>query len=102
MQPRHQNWFEGWRLAGALTLVLAGLCIWIAAMRQFEVEGVRMVIRFTARSSLLFFCLPSPHPLWRDFGLPRERAGCGATGAISESPSRPRTAFTPSPSPASP
>jgi DMSO/TMAO reductase YedYZ heme-binding membrane subunit len=26
-------------------------------MRQFEVEGVRMVIRFTARSSLLFFCL---------------------------------------------
>jgi DMSO/TMAO reductase YedYZ heme-binding membrane subunit len=26
-------------------------------MRQFEVEGVRMVIRFTARTSLLFFCL---------------------------------------------
>lgn len=26
-------------------------------MRQFEVEGVRMVIRFTARSSLLLFCL---------------------------------------------
>ena len=26
-------------------------------MRGFEVEGVRMVIRFTARSSLLLFCL---------------------------------------------
>ena len=26
-------------------------------MRHFEVDGVRMVIRFTARTSLLFFCL---------------------------------------------
>src|SRR5204862_8042774 len=26
-------------------------------MRGFEVAGVRMVIRFTARTSLLFFCL---------------------------------------------
>src|ERR1700760_4087866 len=26
-------------------------------MRQFEVEGVRMLIRFTARTSLLLFCL---------------------------------------------
>ena len=26
-------------------------------MRQFDVDGVRMVIRFTARTSLLFFCL---------------------------------------------
>ena len=53
----HRNWFEGWRLFGLLTLTLIGLSIWIAAMRQFEVEGVRMVIRFTARTSLLFFCL---------------------------------------------
>src|SRR6478752_7720264 len=51
-----QNRFEGWRLFAVLTLALAGLCIWIAAMRQFEVDGVRMVIRFTARTSLLFFC----------------------------------------------
>jgi DMSO/TMAO reductase YedYZ heme-binding membrane subunit len=40
-----------------LTLTLIALCVWIAGMRQFEVEGVRMVIRFTARTSLLFFCL---------------------------------------------
>jgi sulfoxide reductase heme-binding subunit YedZ len=57
MPSHRQNWFEGWRLFAVLTLVLASLCIWIAGMRQFEVDGVRMVIRFTARTSLLFFCL---------------------------------------------
>ena len=55
--PRRQSWFEGWRLLAALTLSLIALSLWIASMRQFEVEGVRMVIRFTARSSLLLFCL---------------------------------------------
>jgi methionine sulfoxide reductase heme-binding subunit len=57
MPSDRQNWFEGWRLFAVLTLVLVSLCIWIAGMRQFEVDGVRMVIRFTARTSLLFFCL---------------------------------------------
>jgi len=52
-----QNWFEGWRLLAVLSLILVALSLWIASMRQFEVEGVRMVIRFTARSSLLLFCL---------------------------------------------
>jgi sulfoxide reductase heme-binding subunit YedZ len=52
-----QTWFEGWRLFALLTLVLTVLCLWIAGMRGFEVDGVRMVIRFTARTSLLFFCL---------------------------------------------
>src|SRR5450631_3936955 len=52
-----QNWFEGWRLFAVLALTLIALSIWIAGMRQFEVDGVRMVIRFTARSSLLLFCL---------------------------------------------
>jgi len=52
-----QSWLEGWRLLAALTLSLVALSLWIAAMRQFEVEGVRMVIRFTARSSLTLFCL---------------------------------------------
>jgi DMSO/TMAO reductase YedYZ heme-binding membrane subunit len=54
---QRQSWLEGWRLLAALTLSLIALSLWIAAMRQFEVEGVRMVIRFTARSSLLLFCL---------------------------------------------
>src|ERR1700731_3779677 len=55
--PARQNWFEGWRLFAVLTLTLIALSVWIAGMRQFEVEGVRMVIRFTARGSLLLFCL---------------------------------------------
>ena len=57
MATRQHTWFEGWRLFAVLTVTLIGLSIWIAAMRQFEVDGVRMVIRFTARTSLLFFCL---------------------------------------------
>src|SRR5882762_11005804 len=57
MPTARQNWLEGWQLFGVLTLTLIALCIWIAGMRQFEAEGVRMVIRFTARTSLLFFCL---------------------------------------------
>src|SRR3954447_23189028 len=55
--PARQNWFEGWRLFAVLALTLLALSVWIAGMRQFEVEGVRMVIRFTARSSLLLFCI---------------------------------------------
>jgi DMSO/TMAO reductase YedYZ heme-binding membrane subunit len=57
MKSDHLDWFEGWRLLAVLTLSLVALSAWIAAMRGFEVEGVRMVIRFTARSSLLLFCL---------------------------------------------
>lgn len=54
---QRQIWLEGWRLLAVLTLSLIALSLWIASMRLFEVEGVRMVIRFTARSSLLLFCL---------------------------------------------
>ena len=57
MPSHRQNWFEGWRLFALLALVLVALSVWIASMRGFEVDGVRMVIRFTARTSLLFFCL---------------------------------------------
>jgi DMSO/TMAO reductase YedYZ heme-binding membrane subunit len=57
MTPHRQNWYDGWRLFWVFSLTLAALCVWIAGMRQFEADGVRMVIRFTARTSLLFFCL---------------------------------------------
>src|ERR1700726_2185928 len=57
MPSLRPNWFEGWRLFAVLTLALIAFSIWIAGMRQFEADGVRMVIRFTARTSLLFFCL---------------------------------------------
>ncbi|MCK1638496.1 hypothetical protein IVA95_13010 [Bradyrhizobium sp. 157] len=55
--PTHQKWFEGWRLLALLSLTLLAMSIWIAGMRSFEVDGVRMVIRFTARTSLVLFCL---------------------------------------------
>jgi hypothetical protein len=52
-----KTWFEGWRLFAVLALVLIGLCIGLAGMRHFDTDGIRMVIRFTARTSLLLFCL---------------------------------------------
>jgi len=52
-----KSWLEGWRLLATLTLVLLVLSAGIAGMRDFEVEGIRAVIRFTARSSLVLFCL---------------------------------------------
>src|SRR3954454_2645890 len=57
MTSHRQRWFDGWRLLRAPGRTLVALCVWIAGMRQFEVDGVRLVIRFTARTSLLFFCL---------------------------------------------
>jgi methionine sulfoxide reductase heme-binding subunit len=51
------GFFERWRLFAVLTLTLIALSVWIAGMRHFEVEGVRMVIRFTARTSLVLFCM---------------------------------------------
>jgi sulfoxide reductase heme-binding subunit YedZ len=90
MPSHRKNWFEGWRLFAVLTLVLIVLSIWIAGMRQFEVDGVRMVIRFTARTSLLFFCLafsaaalarlwPNAWTRWQR----RNRRTLGATFAAS-------------------
>src|SRR5579864_595012 len=49
-----------------LMLTLAALSLWMADWRAFEVDGVRMAIRFTAKTSLLFFCLAfSAGALWR-------------------------------------
>ena len=90
MPRQRQNWFEGWRLFAVLALTLTALCLWIAGMRQFEVDGIRMVIRFTARSSLLLFCLafgaaalarlwPQPWTRW----LLRNRRYIGVSFAAS-------------------
>jgi DMSO/TMAO reductase YedYZ heme-binding membrane subunit len=57
MSRPQANWFEGYRLLALLCLLVAGLSAWLGAIRGFETEGVRMVIRFTARSSLILFCL---------------------------------------------
>jgi sulfoxide reductase heme-binding subunit YedZ len=76
MQARRQGYLEGWYLFGALALVMTVLALWLASMRGFEVDGVRMVVRYTARSSLLLFCLafsasalarlwPTPFTRWQ-------------------------------------
>jgi sulfoxide reductase heme-binding subunit YedZ len=57
MSMQRQNWFDGWRLFSVLASVLIALCAGIAASHQFDADAMRMVIRFTARTSLLFFCL---------------------------------------------
>lgn len=57
MIMQRQDWFEGWRLFALLTLTLIALCVGIAGLRQFDIDGIRMVIRFTARTSLVLFCL---------------------------------------------
>ena len=86
----HQKWFEGWRLFALLSLTLLALSIWIAGMRHFEVEGVRMVIRFTARTSLTLFCLAFAAAalalLWPNAGtrwLRRNRRYLGVSFAAS-------------------
>jgi methionine sulfoxide reductase heme-binding subunit len=90
MPSARQSLFEGWKLFGVLTLTLIALCLWIAGMRHFEVDGVRMVIRFTARTSLFFFCLafsaaalarlyPSAWTRWQR----RNRRALGVTFAAS-------------------
>jgi methionine sulfoxide reductase heme-binding subunit len=57
MRIERRGYLEGWYLFGALSLAITALAVWLASMRGFEVEGVRMVVRYTARSSLLLFCL---------------------------------------------
>src|SRR6201996_6447865 len=92
MRSTRRDWFEGWWLFGVLTLILIALCIWITSMRQFEPDGIRMVIRFTARTSLVLFCLafsaaalarlyPSGWTRW----LRRNRRALGVSFAASHS-----------------
>jgi hypothetical protein len=48
---------SGWRLTGLLSLLLATMSLGLAAAHAWDVEGVRLVIRATARTSLLLFVL---------------------------------------------
>ena len=90
MTKHRQTWFEGWRLFFLLGAVLATLCAAIAGLHEFDTDGIRMVIRFTARTSLLFFCLafsaaalaqlrPNPWTRWQR----RNRRQLGVTFAAS-------------------
>jgi methionine sulfoxide reductase heme-binding subunit len=90
MQARRRGYLEGWYLLGLTSVVMAALAVWLAQMRGFEVDGVRMVVRYTARTSLLFFCLafsasalhrlwPTPYTRWQL----RNRRYLGLSFAVS-------------------
>ena len=48
---------NGWRLTGLLSLLLAVMSLGLATAHSWDIEGIRLVIRATARSSLVLFVL---------------------------------------------
>lgn len=48
---------NGWRLFGVLTTLLGAMALVLLGMNGWDVDGVRLVIRATARTSLLLFVL---------------------------------------------
>jgi len=60
--PTERGWLSadalnGWTLTGLIGLAISLMAVTIAAFYQFDVDGMRAVIRATARTSLLLFCL---------------------------------------------
>ncbi len=49
------DWFHGWRLTGLIALLLTLMTLGIMGAHDFSVDGLRMAIRATARTSLLLF-----------------------------------------------
>jgi hypothetical protein len=48
---------NGWRLVGILSLLVGAMTFALAASHGWDVEGVRLAIRATARTSLVLFAL---------------------------------------------
>ena len=48
---------NGWRLTGILSLLLAAMALFFLAAHGGDIEGIRLVIRATARTSLVLFAL---------------------------------------------
>lgn len=49
------HWLQGWRLTGLIAFVLSVITLGIVGAHDFSVDGLRMAIRATARTSLLLF-----------------------------------------------
>lgn len=49
------SWFHGWRLTALIALLLSLMTMGIIGAHDFSVDGLRMAIRATARTSLLLF-----------------------------------------------
>ena len=48
---------NGWRLTGLLSLLLLAMSLVLASGHGWDIEGTRLVIRATARTSLVLFVL---------------------------------------------
>ena len=48
---------NGWRLTGLLSLVLLAMSLALGTLHAWDMESVRLVIRATARTSLVLFVL---------------------------------------------
>jgi hypothetical protein len=57
MQLQIPSFLSGWRLVATLAFTITLMTLGMAVWHQFGVEGVRLGIRATARTSLLLFCL---------------------------------------------
>jgi sulfoxide reductase heme-binding subunit YedZ len=49
------HWFHGWRLTALIAFLLSLMTLGIIGAHDFSVDGLRMAIRATARTSLLLF-----------------------------------------------
>ncbi len=48
---------NGWRLTGVLSLLLSAMALYLLSVQGWDAEGIRLVIRATARTSLVLFVL---------------------------------------------
>ena len=48
---------NGWRLVGLLSFLLMAMSLWLLADHAGDIEGIRLVIRATARTSLVLFVM---------------------------------------------
>ena len=48
---------NGWRLTGVLSLLLLAMSSYLLTAHAWDIEGIRLVIRATARTSLVLFAL---------------------------------------------
>src|SRR5262249_40921223 len=48
---------NGWRLTGVLSLLLAGMSLYFLTAQGWDADGIRLVIRATARTSVMLFVL---------------------------------------------
>ncbi len=81
---------QGWRPAGLLSLLLLAMSGWLMTQHHWDIEGVRLVIRATARTSLVLFVaaftasamaelVPGPLTRWQR----RNRRALGVSFAVS-------------------